>query len=381
MKKRNIAVMYMISLFQGMVFYASISTLYRTARGLTLSQYAFIDSVSLLLTLLLEVPWGVVADKIGYRKTLLLANGFYALSKLVFLNAYGFLGFLMERVFFSLAMSGISGVEMSVLYLSCDEGESQKVFGRYSAFGNRGMLLSAGIFAICALTHQQAALFTLIAYSISLALTFLVTEVKEETKEETDRIPFKLLLKNTVTDIELIVFLASCALISVSTWVIVVFLNQNQYLANGRNERFIGFTFIISGLINFIGVFSDNFTRKTGDKLAGIILLGCLGVTAMLLSFSKNVYLSLFLIASTDALYNLFIPLQHRLESDYIKAKDRATVLSIYMMCIDLFSVVPNTLMGISGENSLPATFRWCALMSFAAMAGYIYFINRKQEK
>ena len=373
--------MYLISLFEGMVFYASISTLYRTARGLTLAQYALIDSISLVITLVLEVPWGVVADKIGYRKTLLLANGFYALSKLVFLFAWGFWGFLRERVFFSLAMSGLSGVDMSVLYLSCEEGESQKVFSRYSAFGNRGMLISAGIFALCALTHQQAALFTLIAYTISFILTFFVTEVKQENREDKEKAPFGTLMKSTITDFKLLVFLCSSALVSVATWVIVVFLNQNQYLANGRTERFIGFTFIVSGLINFIGVYSHDITRKTGDKWAGIIMLGCLGVTATLLSFSKNLYLSFFLIASTDALYNLYVPLQHRLENEYIKVTDRATVLSIYMMCIDLFSVLPNTLMGLSGEKSLPATFRWCALSVFIAMLGYIYFINHKTEK
>ena len=123
MKKRNIAVMYLISLFQGMVFYASVSTLYRTARGLSLSQYALIDSITFVFTLALEVPWGVVADRIGYKKTLIIANGLYALSKLVFLKAWGFWGFLLERVFFAAAVSGLSGVDMSVLYLSCDKDE------------------------------------------------------------------------------------------------------------------------------------------------------------------------------------------------------------------------------------------------------------------
>jgi len=126
--KKNVFLMYLVSFLQGMVFYASITTLYRTSRGLSLSEYALIDSITFVMTFLMEVPWGVVADRIGYRKTLILANGFYALSKLIFYKAYGFGGFLLERVFFSLAVSGLSGVDSSILYLSSGENESQKVF-------------------------------------------------------------------------------------------------------------------------------------------------------------------------------------------------------------------------------------------------------------
>ncbi|MBQ1303488.1 MAG: MFS transporter, partial [Erysipelotrichaceae bacterium] len=243
MKKRNIPVMYLITFFQGMVFYASISTLYRLERGLTLSQYAIIDSLALIMTLVLEVPWGVVADRIGYKKTLFIANGFYVISKIVFLNAHGFIGFLLERVFFALAVSGISGVDTSILYLSCDGTESQKVFGRYGAFGNAGVLLSAGIFALFNLTHSQAALFTAIAYGCALIASAMLVEVKGE-KQERDSAGFIEIIKITLKDYRLMLFLLSGALISVCSWVIVVFLNQNQYLANGATERFIGFTFI-----------------------------------------------------------------------------------------------------------------------------------------
>ena len=59
--------MYAISLLQGMVFYAPIATLYRTAQGVTISQIALIESISLILSLLFEVPWGVLADRIGYK--------------------------------------------------------------------------------------------------------------------------------------------------------------------------------------------------------------------------------------------------------------------------------------------------------------------------
>ncbi len=63
--------MYAITFFQGMVFYAPVSSLYRRARGLTPGQIALIESISFLLSLALALPWGLIADRIGYRLTLI----------------------------------------------------------------------------------------------------------------------------------------------------------------------------------------------------------------------------------------------------------------------------------------------------------------------
>jgi len=372
--------MYLITFFQGMVFYASISTLYRLERGLTLSQYAIIDSIALIMSVLLEVPWGMIADQIGYKKTLLIANRFYLISKFAFLNASGFVGFLLERVFFALAVSGISGVDTSILYLSCDGRESQKVFGRYGAFGNAGVMISAGFFALFDLSHSQAALFTALAYSCALAASVMLVEVKGE-KHERGNSDFIGMIKITLKDYRLLLFLLSGALISVCSWVIVVFLNQGQYLANGATERFIGFTFIITSLADFLGVFSSRITDRFGDLKGGLLIILSMGVTATLLSFSRNMYLSLVLIALTDVLHSLYVPLESRLQSDHVSVTDRATMMSIYMMAIDLFSALPNILMGISGERSIPVTFRWCGLLLALSSVGYVLFVTGKKNK
>ena len=64
MIKRNIYVLYAIACLQGMVFYGPVATLYREARGVTILEITLIESVSLALCLLLELPWGVLADNI-----------------------------------------------------------------------------------------------------------------------------------------------------------------------------------------------------------------------------------------------------------------------------------------------------------------------------
>lgn len=48
--------MYAIEFFHGMVFYAPIATLYRQAHGVSVFQITLIESISMALCVLLEMP-------------------------------------------------------------------------------------------------------------------------------------------------------------------------------------------------------------------------------------------------------------------------------------------------------------------------------------
>ena len=178
--KRNVYIMYIISLLQGMVFYAPIATLYRTSQGLSVFQITLTESLFFILCLLMEIPWGVIADKIGYRKTMVICCGLYFVSKIVFWQATGFVWFLMERIMLGVVFAGLSGVDTSILYLSCEEGESQKVFGIYNSLGTVGLLVSAVIYSIYVKDDFKLAGFlTVISYGISMIMSFYLVEVKE----------------------------------------------------------------------------------------------------------------------------------------------------------------------------------------------------------
>ena len=115
--KKNLIIMYAIAFLQGMVFYGPIATLYRQAQGVTVFEITAIESVSLALAVLLEVPWGLLADRLGYRRTMVFCCGLYFASKIVFWQAAGFGGFLLERIMLSVVQAGMSGVDSSIVYL------------------------------------------------------------------------------------------------------------------------------------------------------------------------------------------------------------------------------------------------------------------------
>ncbi len=190
--KKNLYVLYAMALLQGMVFYGPIATLYRQSQGVTVFEITVIESISLALCILLEIPWGMIADKIGYRKTMIFCSFLYFISKIVFWQATGFGGFLAERIMLSVVLAGYSGVDSSILYLSCEGTDRQKAFGLYSSMSMAGLLIAAAVFsAFVGDDYRLAGLLTVISYGLAMVLSFGLTEVRQSNAAEPAAEPFR----------------------------------------------------------------------------------------------------------------------------------------------------------------------------------------------
>src|SRR5699024_8856602 len=120
-----------------------------------------------------------LADRIGYKRTMLLCCWLYFASKLVFWQASGFGGFLAERVLLSVVITGMSGVDTSILYLCAGPQQSQHVFGVYNSLGEAGMLGAAAVFTLCVGDdYRLAALLTVFSYGAAALLSLGLAEVR-----------------------------------------------------------------------------------------------------------------------------------------------------------------------------------------------------------
>lgn len=363
-KERNIPLMYAICFFQGIVLYASISTLYRQARGLSLSEYAVIDGFSYLFQLAFEIPFGMLADRFGYKKTLIFSNGLYLLSKIVFWQAYSFSSFLLERLFFSMALAGLSGLDVSILYLSCSKEDSQKIFGWYSAFGTAGMLTGCLIFTLfLSKNYSATALGTVISYGIAFALSFFICDVKDVEPKDPyptlDRLTN--ILKITVKDRRFLMFILAEALIAYGTWAVTVMLNQGKYISLGLTEQHIGLIQILFSGLALTSAWSAMLTRKLGFKRFAILCISTIAVAALGMGFTGSALLAVFCGAAVEISYGLLQPLVIDLESKRVTVSDRATQLSVYAMIGECFSFGLSFLMSLMADRNVLAPFVFSA--------------------
>ena len=76
-------------------------------------------------------------------------------------------------------MTGLSGVDSSMLYLSCRGKDSQRVFGIYNAMGMCGLFLAAGVFSgWIQERYSFAAFLTILSYGAAAGLSLFLKEVK-----------------------------------------------------------------------------------------------------------------------------------------------------------------------------------------------------------
>lgn len=373
-KTKNIHLMYAIAFFQGIVLYASISALYRQARGLTLAEYAVIDGFSYLFQLAFEIPFGMLADRVGYKKTLLLSNGFYLISKVIFWQAFGFGSFLMERLFFSLALAGLSGVDVSILYLSCGKQDSQKVFSYYTAFGTAGMLTGCLIFTLFLSTDYNAtALGTVITYGIAFFLSFFISDVHSDAPKESVSSFRRLtdVFRITLRDRKFLLFILGESLISYAAWAVSVMLNQNKYIALGLTEQHIGWIKILFAGLALTGTYSAVLTKKLGFKKFMILGTSTVAVSALVMGLTENILLAVLSGALVEISYGLIQPLITNLHSRRVSVSDRATQLSVYAMIVELCSFGISFLMALITARSYWGSFLFC---TGAAIVGILLF-------
>ncbi len=376
--KRNVYIMYAISLLQGMVFYAPVATLYRTAQGLSVFQITLIESISLILCFLLEIPWGIIADKIGYRKTMLVCCGLYFISKIIFWQASDFSWFLLERILLSIVISGLSGVDTSILYLSCEEGESQKIFGIYNSLGTIGLLGSSIIYSLfVGENFRMAGALTVISYGLAMVAALCLKEVNIEEKYEFNLEETKNVVKEIIKNKSVLIFLIAVAFLSETHQIITVFLNQLQYERCGMISSTIGYAYTVGILASLFGIFSAWFTKKQGVNRTGIIIFITIGIACFILVFTERAMFSVLSILLIKISYSIFEPFQLELQNRQISTDKRATALSINAMFIDCICVGINLIFGLLAEVDLCRSFLFGFILCFIGLLLFISYNNK----
>lgn len=371
--KRNIRVLYAVSFLQGMVFYGPIATLYRTSAGISVFQLTLIESASLALCVALELPWGIVADRIGYRTTLLVCNGLYLISKLVFWKAEGFFPFLTERLMLSVVISGISGVDTGVLYLSCGRDEAQRVFGIYNNLNTAGLLLAAGIYAaLIRSDFRLAGLLTVFSYGAAFILTFLLREVRGDSAAR--RAPlreFRAIARDLAAHPRRVLLVIAAALLNETHQTITVFLNQLQYVRCGMAAAAIGAVYAGITLLGLLGGFSARLTRRLGRIPAAKSLFLICAAACGILALTRSAAVSVAAIAALRIAFSLFQPLQTDLQNRQIVSDNRATALSVNAAVMDGVAIATNVAFGRAAERFLPAAM---ALGGGLCLTGLLLF-------
>ena len=176
----------LMSFCGGLVFYAPVALLVRTEAGLDLSQVFFVEVVMSATILLFEIPAGIVSDKIGYKRTVVLSQSLLFLARIIFLIAKDPWLFALERFVEGLAYAVSSGSEQSYLYSYYKE-ENYAVFNsRAGRAGTAGFIIST---LLCSVILKYSSVRVLVALTCVSTFLGLISAIALPPERQTDALP------------------------------------------------------------------------------------------------------------------------------------------------------------------------------------------------
>ena len=368
--KRNYRILVAISLLQGFVFYAPVATVYRQAYGLSLSGLFLIESISWVLTLLLEVPFGRFADRFGGRRTIVLGCIVFFASKIVFSFAFGFGLFLAERVLLSVSIAALSGASENFLYASAGPENPERRFGLWNAAGTAGVIAASLIAPLLYRSSlRYAAYATAASYGLAALLCLFLEEPRaQDSKGARDarmpasRAELRLSIKALLSDRALLLFLVALAISNECVQAATVFLSQPQYERVGIGRESYGLLFALIQCAALAGAGAGRTVERLGRgrALRLLVFVECLGAAA--LALSDSAWLTVAALLAMSAAASVARPISTAVQVERIRVPDRATALSLNAMAGELVAAAFNAGEGEVAQRSLVLGFWAVAL-------------------
>lgn len=245
--------------------YIPYQTMYLTAIGTASSAVGVIVGAYGISQMLLRLPVGVCADRIGRHKKFIisgaLASGFASLFRCVYCNSFGF---LMGNLFSGFASA--MWISYMVFYTEkyTSEGQ-QKATGRIVLFNNVGMLLG---FVISTLCYGQMGMKTICLFSmISGGMAGLLSCFLKEPSVKKEALNVRELL-DVCTNKRLLMF-SLIALIQQGIQLTTTMSFTNTIIREyGASDGMVGISSVIYMIsaVGFAALASSKFCERKGPK-------------------------------------------------------------------------------------------------------------------
>ncbi|MGI6657342.1 MAG: MFS transporter [Desulfobulbus sp.] len=128
---RNILKLNIFAALKMMLFPMAIITVFwKDQLGLSLAQILFVNVFFSAATLLMEYPSGYVSDRLGYKRSLIIACLFGIAGWTAYIFAQGFWSVIGAELLLGVAQSFISGSDSALLYETLKEGGRTELYTR-----------------------------------------------------------------------------------------------------------------------------------------------------------------------------------------------------------------------------------------------------------
>ncbi len=194
--KKQIHKLYASNFLTGLVFWYGIEKLFMQTIHISAYQIGVLTAIFIVVSMLLDIPGGLLADSWSRKYTLVLSSIFLGASSLVLGLSSGFLVYTLGYILYALYVVTTDGVYQAIMYDSLHELNLQKHYSKLNGRAHALFLVGAGVANIASgfiaqhLNFRATFILTLIPCAVNIVLMCTLAEPRYH-KPQGDKRPLQ----------------------------------------------------------------------------------------------------------------------------------------------------------------------------------------------
>lgn len=350
MKKLKIDSYDGVCFLNGLVFFAPVALLVRTQAGVSEHIFFLLQALLSGVIFLGEIPTGFITDKIGYRKSLILAQVLLFGARSLLLAAFvsrSLALFVVEAVVEGIAACFTSGTGSAYLYALYGENGYLAKTAHAGNFGTAGFIISTVAYAgIYKISGMEGLLITTVVMDIIAVVCsfFLRSESSKTVIADRKEVQILAVFKNK----KAFLFVISLAIFSIA-WLLINFFYVEKLENCGLPVEWMSLIILSYSAVQMLAEpivekLSVGKNGKSGRKKLLAVTAVTAGVSFLLFGVIKFRAAVLLLMLILPLLLNLPEYLLMDLENQFVDETEcgsqRAATLSVLNMGVNLVEIL-----------------------------------------
>lgn len=382
--RRFLRIIYLYQFLDDFILVFPVYALLFQDNGLNTFQISLLFIIWSLVTVVLEVPTGALADKYSRRNLLILGEIIRALGYGFWLIERSFVGFALGFILWGIKGVLTSGTKEAFVYDELKnfnrEQEYEKVNGRIKATGNVGIVLALVIGGFVAQHGYVLVLIPSILFSLLAGLVLLLIKPAPRAKP-TEEIKYFSVLKKALLQARsnrVILSLMGIIALVYSPFIAVDEFWPLVFRSIGFNIQTIGLLVAAIYAVTALAGYSVDLFKGRGRHFE--LLLFALGGLLFITAGFLEALATLVLVLTASYLIQVaYVKLDSKLQHS-IESKQRATISSVQSLTLEIVVIVFTLGLGIVANR-----FGAISLIIFsgaATLAGaFVSVIGRTNKK
>lgn len=339
-----------VCFLNGLVFFAPVALLVRTQAGVSEHIFFLLQALLSGVIFLGEIPTGFITDKIGYRKSLILAQVLLLGARSLLLAAFvsrSLVLFVVEAVVEGIAACFTSGTGSAYLYALYGENGYLAKTAHAGNFGTAGFIISTVAYAgIYKISGMEGLLITTVVMDIIAVVCsfFLRSESSKTVIADRKEVQILAVFKNK----KAFLFVISLAIFSIA-WLLINFFYVEKLENCGLPVEWMSLIILSYSAVQMLaepilGKLSDGKNGKSGRGKLPAVTAAAAGVAFLFFGVVKFRAAVLLLMLMLPLLLNLPEYLLMNLENQFVDEAEcgsqRAATLSVLNMGVNLVEIL-----------------------------------------